>query len=127
LGTTFLFCQAYEYTYGVKFSWRDSIYGSIFFMSTGFHGFHVTIGTIFLLFCWARHFTTTTLVEWALDKKNVVVTTIYKLIGYQPALSGKWAFVAEHHFGFEAAAWYWHFVDVVWLFLFLTVYCWGGK
>jgi len=51
LGVTFLYCQAYEYRYGVKFSWRENIYGSIFFITTGFHGMHVTIGTLMLTFC----------------------------------------------------------------------------
>lgn len=103
LGMTFLFCQYYEYKFGVKFSWRENIYGSIFFVTTGFHGLHVTIGTLFLLFCSVRHF----------------LAEVYKI--------GKtWGFTARHHFGFEAAAWYWHFVDVVWLFLFITVYWWGG-
>lgn len=72
----------------------DSVYGSTFFLATGFHGFHVQIGTIFLIVCTIR---------------------LYK--GH---------FTRQHHFGFEAAAWYWHFVDVVWLFLFCTVYWWGG-
>ena len=69
-------------------------YPSVFYMATGFHGFHVLVGTLFLAVCWVRgragHFTPT------------------------------------QHFGFEAAAWYWHFVDVVWLFLFAAVYWWGG-
>jgi cytochrome c oxidase subunit 3 len=76
------------------FTISDSVYGSTFFMATGFHGFHVFIGTLFLSVCLMRlyfnHFT------------------------------------REHHFGFEAAAWYWHFVDVVWLFLFVTIYWWGS-
>jgi cytochrome c oxidase subunit 3 len=63
-------------------------------MATGFHGFHVIIGTTFLTVCFFR------------------------------ALSGH--FKPHHHIGFEAAAWYWHFVDVVWLFLFICVYWWGG-
>lgn len=102
LGITFLLCQAYEYTHVIAFSWRDNIYGSIFYITTGFHGFHVTIGTLFLLFCWLRH--------------DIATTRQSKTL----------AFVPSHHFGFEAAAWYWHFVDVVWLFLFLTIYWWGG-
>lgn len=94
LGLLFSVCQAYEYI-EAQFTISDGIYGSTFFMSTGFHGFHVLIGTTFLAVCLYRafrgHFTTT------------------------------------HHLGFEAAAWYWHFVDVVWLFLFVSIYYWGGN
>jgi cytochrome c oxidase subunit 3 len=72
----------------------SAIYGSTFFMATGFHGFHVFVGTIFLAVCLIR--------------------------SYQGD------FTPKQHFGFEAAAWYWHFVDVVWLFLFLAIYVWGG-
>jgi len=86
--------QAFEYMHST-FTIADSVYGSTFFMATGFHGFHVFVGTCFLSVClfrlYANHFT------------------------------------REHHFGFEAAAWYWHFVDVVWLFLFVVVYWWGGN
>jgi cytochrome c oxidase subunit 3 len=71
----------------------DAIYGSTFFMATGFHGFHVIVGTIFLAVCLFR------------------------------AIAGQ--FTPTRHFGFEAAAWYWHFVDVVWLFLFSCIYVWG--
>ncbi|MGH6873337.1 MAG: cytochrome c oxidase subunit 3 [Rhizomicrobium sp.] len=71
----------------------DAIYGSTFFMATGFHGFHVIIGTTFLIVCLGR------------------------------AIAGQ--FTPTRHFGFEAAAWYWHFVDVVWLFLFSCIYVWG--
>ena len=72
----------------------NAIYGSTFFMATGFHGLHVIIGTIFLTVCLFR------------------------------AMRGH--FIPSRHFGFEAAAWYWHFVDVVWLFLFACIYVWGG-
>ena len=92
LGVLFLGLQAYEYTHAT-FGFRDGIYASTFYMATGFHGFHVLIGTIFLLVCYLR------------------------------ARSGH--FTAKHHVGFEAAAWYWHFVDVVWLFLFVSVYLGG--
>jgi len=71
-----------------------AIYGSTFFMATGFHGFHVIVGTIFLIICLFR------------------------------AMAGQ--FTPTRHFGFEAAAWYWHFVDVVWLFLFACIYVWGA-
>ncbi|MDE2011298.1 MAG: cytochrome c oxidase subunit 3 [Alphaproteobacteria bacterium] len=72
----------------------DAIYGSTFFMATGFHGFHVIVGTIFLIVCLGR------------------------------AIAGQ--FTPDRHFGFEAASWYWHFVDVVWLFLFSCIYVWGA-
>jgi cytochrome c oxidase subunit 3 len=93
LGITFLSFQAYEYYeayhhMGLKLS--SGIYGSTFFMLTGFHGAHVTIGTIMLIAILGR------------------------------CLKGH--FTPEHHFAFEAVAWYWHFVDVVWLFLFVLVY-----
>jgi cytochrome c oxidase subunit 3 len=93
LGLSFTFCQGWEYVHA-PFGFKGGIYGSTFFMATGFHGFHVIIGTIFLTVCLIR------------------------------ALRGD--FTPKQHFGFEAAAWYWHFVDVVWLFLFTTIYVWGG-
>jgi cytochrome c oxidase subunit 3 len=93
LGITFTTLQAIEYA-EAGFSFSGGIYGSTFFMATGFHGFHVIVGTIFLTVCYFR------------------------------ARAGH--FKPDHHFGFEAAAWYWHFVDVVWLFLFICVYWWGG-
>ena len=93
LGLAFTAVQAYEY-YHAPFSFDEGIYPSTFFMATGFHGFHVIIGTTFLIVCFFR------------------------------ALKGH--FKPDHHFGFEAAAWYWHFVDVVWLFLFCAIYWWGA-
>lgn len=93
LGTLFTALQAYEYTHAA-FSLKDGIYGSTFYMATGFHGLHVIIGTIFLIVCLYR------------------------------AVRGD--FSPRQHFGFEAAAWYWQFVDVVWLFLFVCVYWWGA-
>ncbi len=93
LGVLFSFIQAYEYAVA-PFGMAGSNYGSAFYMATGFHGFHVLVGTIFLIVCQVR---------------------VYK--GH---------FTPQQHFGFEAAAWYWHFVDVVWLFLFATIYVWGG-
>lgn len=89
LGLIFLFFQYLEYS-EASFTISDSVYGSIFFISTGFHGLHVLIGTIFLIINLFR-------------------------IGFDN-------YSLKHHFGFEAAAWYWHFVDVVWLFLYLLVY-----
>nr|UGK73326.1 cytochrome c oxidase subunit III [Signoretia aureola] len=92
LGMYFTLLQMYEY-YESSFTISDSIYGSTFFMSTGFHGLHVIIGTIFIIISTMR--------VWKLH------------------------FSSEHHVGFEASAWYWHFVDVVWLFLYTSVYWWG--
>nr|YP_010177458.1 cytochrome c oxidase subunit III [Thrips hawaiiensis]QSQ87283.1 cytochrome oxidase subunit III [Thrips hawaiiensis] len=93
LGIYFTILQYIEYK-EASFSMADSIYGSTFFMATGFHGIHVLIGTAFLFICLMR------------TTKN--------------------HFSSYHHFGFEAAAWYWHFVDVVWLFLYIFIY-WLGK
>nr|QUB07207.1 cytochrome c oxidase subunit 3 [Labidostomis urticarum] len=93
LGIYFTALQGFEYI-EAPFTIADSVYGSTFFMATGFHGLHVIIGTTFLGVCLIRlylnHFSST------------------------------------HHFGFEAAAWYWHFVDVVWLFLYISIYWWGS-
>jgi len=93
LGVIFSYVQGLEYAHA-PFTFSDSIYGATFFMATGFHGFHVLVGTIFLAVCLGR------------------------------VLKGH--LKPEKHFGFEAAAWYWHFVDVVWLFLFFAVYIWGS-
>jgi cytochrome c oxidase subunit 3 len=93
LAMVFTGFQALEYL-EAPFSISDGVYGSTFFLATGFHGFHVFIGTLFLFVCLLR--------------------LLYK------------HFTREHHFGFEAAAWYWHMVDVVWLFLFVCIYYWGG-
>lgn len=93
LGIYFSILQWIEYEEAC-FSIADSIYGSTFFIATGFHGLHVIIGTIFLSICLMRRITQ--------------------------------QFSSYHHFGFEAAAWYWHFVDVVWLFLYLFIYWFGN-
>ena len=93
LGFLFVGLQAYEYTHAyteMNLKLSTGVYGSTFFMLTGFHGAHVTIGAIML--------------------------TVMMLRGLKGHFSDK------HHFGFEAAAWYWHFVDVVWLGLFIFVY-----
>ncbi|VAW02688.1 Cytochrome c oxidase polypeptide III [hydrothermal vent metagenome] len=97
LGILFTIIQIYEYgvaTFAFSADNGGNIYSSTFYMATGFHGFHVLVGTIFLIVCLFR--------------------------------SLKGHFTPEQHFGFEAAAWYWHFVDVVWLFLFAAVYVWGS-
>nr|QPZ49942.1 cytochrome c oxidase subunit III [Corythaeola cristata] len=93
LGFYFTALQAMEY-YEAPFSIADSVYGSTFFVATGFHGLHVIIGSSFLSVCLLR--------------------------------LTKFHFTSNHHFGFEAAAWYWHFVDVIWLFLYMTIYWWGS-
>ena len=93
LGIFFTYLQIIEYL-NSSFTISDSIYGSTFFVATGFHGAHVIIGTTYLIICRIRlnfnHFTT------------------------------------NHHIGFETRAWYWHFVDVVWLFLYTCIYWWGS-
>ena len=89
LGVLFTGVQVYEYTV-LPFGFGTFDYGSTFYAATGFHGFHVLVGTLFLAVCWFR--------------AN--------------------QFKPDHHFGFEAAAWYWHFVDVVWVFLYVAIY-WG--
>jgi cytochrome c oxidase subunit 3 len=93
LGTLFLSLQAYEYVHAyheLNLTLNMGAYGATFFMLTGFHGFHVTIGTIML-----------------------IVVLIRSIMGH---------FSADHHFAFEGVSWYWHFVDVVWLLLFVLVY-----
>ncbi len=98
LGMTFTAGQAIEYSHAPFHLWMsgsDAIFPSVFFLATGFHGFHVIVGTCFLIVCFFR------------------------------ALKDQ--FTPERHFGFEAAAWYWHFVDVVWLFLFTCIYLWGAS
>jgi len=93
LGIYFLAIQWLEYS-EAQFSIADGVYGRTFFMATGFHGMHVCVGSIFLLY--------------------VLINLLFCKLTY------------SHHFSFEAAAWYWHFVDVVWLILFLSIYWWGG-
>ena len=93
LGLAFTCVQAYEYAHAA-FNFGGHIYGSTFFMATGFHGFHVIIGSTFLIVCLIRAY-----------------------LGH---------FTPTQHLGFEFAAWYWHFVDVVWIFLFACIYVWGA-
>jgi heme/copper-type cytochrome/quinol oxidase subunit 3 len=92
-GLLFTCIQAYEY-FWAPFSMNDGVFGSLFFMLTGFHGFHVFVGSIFLLVCLSRQ------------------------VNYH--------FTRRQHVGFECGIWYWHFVDVIWLGLFVIVYIWGG-
>ena len=94
LAILFTALQRFEYV-NAPFNISDGIYGSCFYLATGFHGLHVFIGTIALL-----------------------VSFIRIILNH---------FTNKHHFGFEAAIWYWHFVDVVWLFLFINVYWWSNK
>ena len=228
LGITFLCCQWIEYKYGIAFTWKENVYGSTFFVTTGFHGLHVIIGTLFLLFCLVRSLLTilwvpttkefatktyhfeqqqkylrTKLVVYKSTSKksgfeifkihvilfirelilqlhmiyyslrvfpiaplerplkrslnqmkalrakylndksnqNLVLWYLSRLelsanfIGYwlQSKIRSviyqnwpKYGFTKFQHLGFEAAAWYWHFVDVVWLFLFISIYWWGS-
>jgi cytochrome c oxidase subunit 3 len=93
LGVVFLFVQGYEYAHAysdLNLKLSSGVYGSTFYMLTGFHGFHVFVGMLMLLFITLR-----------LQKGH---------------------FTKDRHFGFEGAAWYWHFVDVVWLGLYILVY-----
>nr|YP_009136577.1 cytochrome c oxidase subunit 3 [Lepidodermella squamata]AKD00052.1 cytochrome c oxidase subunit 3 [Lepidodermella squamata] len=93
LGAYFTYLQVNEYL-SAFFTISDGVYGSCFYVATGFHGLHVLIGSTFLLVC--------------------LVRAIYD------------GFSDSHHVGLESAAWYWHFVDVVWLFLFTFIYWWAG-
>ncbi|MAF47787.1 MAG: cytochrome c oxidase subunit 3 [Rhodospirillales bacterium] len=97
LGIIFLGFQGFEYGELILHSFKitDGIYPSTFFMATGFHGFHVLLGTCFLIVCFFR----------------------LRAGHFKP----------DQHVGFEAAAWYWHFVDVVWVFLYINVYFWGAS
>jgi cytochrome c oxidase subunit 3 len=95
LGMCFTLGQAVEYSDAPFKFVGGGVYPSTFFLATGFHGFHVIVGTCFLIVCWFR------------------------------AKAGQ--FTPQRHFGFEAAAWYWHFVDVVWLFLFTCIYWYGAS
>jgi len=93
LGCLFTYIQVYEYKHA-QFHISTTVYGSLFYLITGFHGLHVLIGTIILIVCLIRH------------------------IFYH--------FTRDHHLGLELAIWYWHFVDVVWLFLFISLYWWAA-
>ena len=94
LGLVFTTVQLIEYR-TATFSINDGVYGSIFYLLTGFHGFHVIIGAVFLIVCFIRF--------------------------------GLWHFNDKHHIGYACAIWYWHFVDVVWIIVYLCVYCWGSS
>jgi cytochrome c oxidase subunit 3 len=94
LGISFTICQVIEYSHAPFKLVGGGVYPSTFFLATGFHGFHVIVGTCFLIVCWFR------------------------------ARGGQ--MTPDRHFGLEAAAWYWHFVDVVWLFLFACIYWYGA-
>jgi len=90
----FIFCQVFEY-FNASFDISDGIYGSVFYITTGFHGLHVILGGLLLTVSFFR--------------------IIFK------------NFSRSHHLGFEMAIWYWHFVDVIWILLFICIYCWGNS
>lgn len=94
LGIIFTIIQSYEYFSLLPFGINDSVFGSCFYLLTGFHGFHVILGTIALIICLIRHL------------QNHFTSTV--------------------HVGFECAAWYWHFVDGVWLFVYSIIYWWSA-
>jgi len=94
LGIFFTCLQLWEYSLAT-FSINDGIYGSIFYLATGFHGLHVIIGTVALIICLIRHI--------------------------------MFHFHIEHHIGLELSLWYWHFVDIIWILLYVFVYCWGYR
>ena len=93
LASIFTFFQGVKY-FDALLTITNSVFGSCFYMATGFHGFHVFVGII-----------------------SLFVSLVQIMLNH---------FTSIHHFGFESAAWYWHFVDVVWLFLFATIYIWGS-
>ena len=93
LGALFTLLQGLEY-YNSPFTISDGIYGSTFYFSTGFHGIHILVGSIFL------------------------IVGLVRIINYH--------FTSTHHVGYSSAILYWHFVDVVWLFLFVMIYWWGS-
>lgn len=93
LGVYFLYLQYTEYC-ETSFTITDGIYGSTFFIRTGFHGVHVIVGSTILFY--------------------TLLLTVWGVLTF------------NHHFTFEATAWYWHFVDVVWLFLYVSIYWWGS-
>lgn len=92
-GVVFTCIQLYEYI-TASFDITDSVYGSVFYVCTGFHGLHVIVGTVFLTVALIRHY-----------------------FGH---------FSGRHYFNIEASIWYWHFVDGIWLFLYMTLYIWGS-
>ena len=92
LAVVFTALQAFEYS-SANFSIADGIFGTTFYASTGLHGFHVIVGTIFIIIAFIR-----------IINNNITRQT---------------------HVGIESGIWYWHFVDIVWLFLFIFIYCWG--
>lgn len=93
LAVIFTALQGFEY-YNAPFTFSDGVFGSCFYMATGFHGFHVFVGTVF------------------------IAVSLWRVISYQ--------LTDQHHVGLESAILYWHFVDVVWLFLFISIYWWGS-
>ena len=102
-GVFFLICQYVEYT-ETKFCINSSVFGSIFFLTTGFHGFHVILGLVFLTYCLLRS------LDFSREQSNLEALTI----------------TPQNHLGFEMSIWYWHFVDVIWLILYIVIYFWGS-
>ena len=109
LGLSFMFVQAHEYLFA-NFGMSDGIYGSLFFLLTGFHGFHVFVGLIFLSIVLIRFLSK--FIPAPYSSNNLVNSSFI---------------MPEHQTLFDVSAWYWHFVDVIWIFLFIFIYWFGSK
>jgi len=107
LGILFLMLQMYEFK-NANFAINDSVYGSNFYMITGFHGFHVFLGLYLILLCFLRMFSKHSPYKRIRDKRK------------------KYEYTPANCVGLQLTLWYWHFVDVIWIFVFIFVYYWGS-
>lgn len=123
-GYTFLFCQFLEYKYEIFFSWKDNVFGGTFFMTTGFHGLHVFIGTLMLAFCLIREVLTYPNFHLFVPGEFLLTEITYPIFRIKKDVNS-FSATPDQHIGFESSAWYWHFVDVVWLFVFIIFYWWA--
>ena len=124
LGYIFLVCQGIEYTFGINQNWMSNVFWSIFFLLTGFHGAHVVVGTIFLQFNFVRSWLSRIILL------PLSVWNVLKLINLNPNLSyqkfcidfSRYGLATMQHLGLETALYYWHFVDAVWILLYMVFY-----